>query len=137
MTSPLNELTIRSMTIEELQRSSHLLADVSGELLIDIFIQKFNSLQVDLDDERSAADTHECELIEAQDALEDAERDLSIAESKVTELENQIANMATELMEANDKLYHADREIVNLEIEITELQNQLSYTDRRPSYCDM
>ena len=41
--TPLTELTIRSMTIEELERSSHLLADVSGELLLDIFIQKFNS----------------------------------------------------------------------------------------------
>ena len=126
MTSPLTELTIRSMTIEELERSSHLLGNVSGELLLNMFVQKFNSLQVDLDDAIGAMDSHADELAEAQDALEYAERDLAIAESKVTELEDQISTMASELMEANDKLYHADREIVNLEAQITDLENQLA-----------
>ena len=106
---------------------------------------------MDLDDEHAATDNHEYELEEAQDQLEWAERDLAIAESKVTELEETILekDMVTEglfkkiqrledMINTNEAVItQLNNALMKSEIEVISLQNELTSVTSRASYCDM
>lgn len=81
-----NELTIRNMTISELERSAHMLGNINPEVLLDIFIERFGQ-------EYDGTADIEDELAQAQDDLEYAERELSIANDKIESLEDEINDL--------------------------------------------
>lgn len=79
------------MSIEELERNSHMLGNINPEVLLDIFIERF-SLEYD-----GTADIED-ELAQAQDDLEYAEQELSEAKDKIADLENEIAQLYTDII---------------------------------------